>query len=83
MCPSRCGSIIVDLALKFNSTVKENDVLSALQDAAKDGKLGDFDVNTSSIVGARPQTGTTASTRPTRPTSSPESESSSFVFLMF
>ena len=85
MCPPRCGSIIVDLALEFNSTVKENDVLRTLQDAAKDGKLGDFDVNTSSIVGARPQTGTTASTRPTRPTrptSSPESESSSFVLLI-
>ena len=72
--------MIVDLALKFNSTVKENDVLRTLQDAAKDGKLGDFDVNASSIVGTRPQTGATASTRPT---SSPESESSLFVLLLF
>jgi len=54
--------VIVDLALKFNSTVKESDVLRTLQDAAKDGKLGDLDVNASSIVGMRPQTGATAST---------------------
>lgn len=54
--------MIVDLALKFNSTVKESDVLRTLQDAAKDGKLGDLDVNASSIVGVRPQTGATAST---------------------
>ncbi|XP_020602481.1 hemicentin-1-like isoform X1 [Orbicella faveolata] len=58
----RCGSVIVDLALKFKSTVKESDVLRTLQDAAKDGKLGDLDVNASSIVGVRPQTGATAST---------------------
>lgn len=54
--------MIVDLALKFKSTVKESDVLRTLQDAAKDGKLGDLDVNASSIVGMRPQTGATAST---------------------
>lgn len=54
--------MIVDLALKFKSTVKESDVLRTLQDAAKDGKLGDLDVNASSIVGVRPQTGATAST---------------------
>jgi len=54
--------VIVDLALKFKSTVKESDVLRTLQDAAKDGKLGDLDVNASSIVGVRPQTGATAST---------------------
>lgn len=54
--------MIVDLALKFSSTVKESDVLRTLQDAAKDGKLGDLDVNASSIVGMRPQTGATAST---------------------
>jgi len=62
VCPPRCGSVIVDLALKFKSTVKESDVLRTLQDAAKDGKLGDLDVNASSIVGVRPQTGATAST---------------------
>ena len=40
----RCGSIIVDLALKFNSTTKEQDVMLTLNDAVKDGKLGEFSV---------------------------------------
>ena len=40
----RCGSIIVDLALKFNSTTKEQDVIMMLNDAVKDGKLGEFGV---------------------------------------
>ena len=48
----RCGSIIVDLALKFNSTTKEQDVIIALNGAVKDGKLGGFRVV--SIKGKRP-----------------------------
>ena len=40
----RCGSIIVDLALKFNSTKREQDVITTLNDAVKDGKLGEFRV---------------------------------------
>ena len=40
----RCGSIIADLALKFNSTTKEQDVILILNDAVKDGKLGEFSV---------------------------------------
>ena len=40
----RCRSIIVDLALKFNSTTKEKDVIITLNDAVKDGKLGEFSV---------------------------------------
>ena len=40
----RCGSIIVDLALKFNSIAKEQDVIITLNDAVKDGKLGEFSV---------------------------------------
>ena len=40
----RCGSIIVDLALKFNSTAKEEDVIITLNDAVKDEKLGEFSV---------------------------------------
>ena len=47
----RCGSIIVDLALKFNSTTKEQDVIITLNDALKDGKLGEFSVG--SIKGKR------------------------------
>ena len=46
----RCG--IVDLGLKFNSITKEQDVLRTLNDAVKDGKLGEFSVG--SIKGTRP-----------------------------
>ena len=48
----RCGSIIVDLVLKFNSTTKEQDVIITLNDAVKDEKLGEFSVR--SIKGTRP-----------------------------
>ena len=44
MSAPRCGSIIVDLALKFNSIMKEQDVITTLNDAVKDGKLGEFSV---------------------------------------
>ena len=36
----RCGSVIVDLTLSFNTTVTENRILNILEDAARDGKLG-------------------------------------------
>ena len=48
----RCGSVIVDLALKFNSTTKEQDVIITLNDAVKDGKLGEFSVG--AMKGKRP-----------------------------
>ena len=37
--------MIVDLALKFSSTVRESEVLSILQDAAKNGQLRDLAVS--------------------------------------
>ena len=40
----RCGSIFVDLALKFNFTTRERDVIITLNNAVKDGKLGEFSV---------------------------------------
>ena len=40
----RCGSIFVDLALKFNFTTKEQDVIITLNKVVKDGKLGEFSV---------------------------------------
>ena len=52
MSVSRCGSIIVDLALKFNSTTREKDVIITLNDTVKDGKLGEFSVGV--IKGKRP-----------------------------
>ena len=70
----RCGSIIVDLALKFNSTTKEQDVIMTLRDAAKDGKLGEFSVDV--IKGKRPDVETT-SEGPTTPTVSPPGGKSS------
>ena len=48
----RCGSIIVDLALKFNFTTKDQDVIMTLNDALKGGKLGEYSVG--SIKGKRP-----------------------------
>ena len=66
---SRCGSVIVDLALKFSSTVRESEVLILRQDAVKNGELRDFTV--SSITGTR-ETGIT-STLATTPTSSSDS----------
>ena len=51
----RCGSVIVDLTLSFNITVTEKRILNILKDAAKDGKLGDFNVDVSSIKRTRPE----------------------------
>ena len=46
--------MIVDLALKFNSIVAEKRVLNILKAAAQDGAFGEFNVEASSIIGARP-----------------------------
>ena len=43
--------MIVDLVLKFNSTVKEEKVLSTLKDSAENGGLKESDVKASKIVG--------------------------------
>ncbi|XP_078379861.1 fibroblast growth factor receptor 1-A-like [Oculina patagonica] len=64
-----CGSLIVDLALKFSSTVRESKVLFILRDAVKNGLLREFNVSASSIVGTRPEKATTATTSNTTPTS--------------
>ncbi|KAJ7320929.1 hypothetical protein OS493_035723 [Desmophyllum pertusum] len=66
----RCGSVVVDLALKFSSTVTESMVLSLLRDAAKNGMLGDFNVSASSVVGTRPVTERTTPAPTVTPTSS-------------
>ena len=74
----RCRSIIVDLALKFNSTTKEQDVIITLNDAVENGKLGEF--NVSSIKGTRPDVKPT-SRGPTTPTDSPSEGKSLYHFL--
>ena len=61
--------MIVDLALKFSSTVRESVVLSILQDAVKNGEFGDFNVG--AITGTR-DTGI-ITTMATTPTSSSDS----------
>ena len=63
----RCGSIILDLALKFNTTTKEQDVITTLNDALKNGKLGEFSVG--ATKGKRPYV-KTSSKGPTTPTDS-------------
>ena len=42
---SRCGSITVDLALTFNSTTREQDVITVLWNAARNGRLEQFNVS--------------------------------------
>ena len=49
----RCGSVIVDLTLSFSAIVTEKRILNILQDVAKDGTLGNFNVDASSIKGTR------------------------------
>ena len=54
----RCGGIIVDLALKFNSTTKEQDVITTLYDAVIHGRVGELSVG--AIKGKRPDVKTTS-----------------------
>ncbi|XP_020629982.1 neural cell adhesion molecule 2-like isoform X2 [Orbicella faveolata] len=63
-------NVIVDVAMKFSSTVRERDVIVILRDAANSGGFGDF--NVSSITGTR-DTGIPA-TMTTTPTGSPNSK---------
>ena len=70
----RCESIIVDLGLKFNSTTREQDVLMTLNDAVKDGKLGEFSVG--SIKGTRPDVKPTSGSATSPPDGSSGGKSS-------
>ena len=45
----RCGSVIVDLVLRFNQSVTVNDVISALKTAAQQTNFGGFIVDPESI----------------------------------
>jgi len=56
-----CGSLIVDLAVKFTSIVTEDWVISVFRTATKSGTLREFSVNASSIVGIAPVIQTTTS----------------------
>ena len=70
--------MIVDLALKFSSTVREIEVLSILRDANRNGEFGDF--NVTAITGTR-DTGIPV-TMATTPTSSSDSKQT-FVYFDF
>ena len=50
---SRCVSIIVDFMLKFNKSVVASEVMTTLQEAAKGGTFGGFQI--SSIARIFPQ----------------------------
>ncbi|XP_068685558.1 fibroblast growth factor receptor 3-like isoform X2 [Montipora foliosa] len=50
----RCGSLIFDVVLKFNSQAAEDVIISTIQNAIVDGMLGELKVNASSIVGIPP-----------------------------
>ena len=55
--------MIVDLVLRFNQNLAESEVISTLQTAAKQNKIGSFDVDPNSIKSAP------CSTTPSSPTS--------------
>jgi len=69
----RCGSVITDLELKFNSTIREREVIDILRNAAKNGMLGVFEVNVSSIKGIRPVGETTTTAARTTSSNPPDS----------
>lgn len=50
----RCDSVTTDVRLKFNSIIRERDVIDKLRSAVKNGMLGEVEVNVSSIKGTRP-----------------------------
>ena len=45
----RCGSVIVDLVLRFNQSVRINDVISVLKTAALQTNFGGFIVDPESV----------------------------------
>jgi len=73
--------LIVDLTLAFSTIVTEKSVLSRLQEAAKDGKLGEFSVDASSIKGTRPVVVTT--TTPPISKTTPSVSDGTFPFTLF
>ena len=69
--------MIVDLTLSFSTTVTDKRILNILKEAAKDGKLGDFNVDASSIKGTRPETPVT--TRPGTVKTTPKASNGTIV----
>ncbi|XP_020617971.1 lachesin-like isoform X2 [Orbicella faveolata] len=71
---ARCGSVTTDLVLKFSSTIQERQVIDILRNAAKNGMLGELNVNVSSIIGTRPTVKTTTTAAATTPSSPSDSK---------
>ena len=74
---NRCGSLIFDVALKFDTKVAEDDTISIIQSAIVDGKLGESSVNVSSIIGIPP----VEQTRITAPSSITQKSDGLFQFV--
>ena len=65
---NRCGSLIFDVVLKFDIQVAEDNTISMIKNAIKNGKLGELSVNASSIIGIPPfEQSTTAAPTSTTP----------------
>ena len=56
---NRCGSLTFDVVLKFGIKVAEDDTISFIQSAGRNGKLGELSVNVSYIIGIAAPTSTT------------------------
>ncbi|XP_068685611.1 neurotrimin-like [Montipora foliosa] len=69
----RCGSLIFDVVLKFNSQTAEDVIISTIKNAIVDGMLGELMVNASSIVGIPPVPVPTT-TPPLKTTPKPDTE---------
>ncbi|KAJ7392884.1 hypothetical protein OS493_010545 [Desmophyllum pertusum] len=46
----RCGSVIIDLSMKFNQSVDGNEVLTVLTIAAQQNKFGNYTVNSINLI---------------------------------
>ena len=71
--------MIVDLELKFNSTIREREVINILRNAAKSDMFGTLQVNASSITGTRPVPGKTTTATPSASTTSSSGTNSMFL----
>lgn len=54
----RCGSIIVEFKLEFNQSVVASEVMTTLQEAAKRGTVGGFQINSMKQISPQPATPT-------------------------
>ena len=72
----RCGSLIFELVLRFNIEVPEDHIISTIRNAIMDGRLGELNVNASSIIGVPPVIKTPA----TSPTDKTTTKADGMIF---